>query len=115
MIAVLFEVLLAEGKIEEYLDLASELRCKLIDIEGFISIERFQSISNPDKILSLSFWENEEAVSQWRNNELHRITQQKGRESIFTNYRLRVSVIRRDYGLLERDEAPADSQSFHHS
>ncbi|MFT3919233.1 antibiotic biosynthesis monooxygenase family protein [Cloacibacterium sp.] len=79
------------------------------EISVFISIERFQSLVNPDKILSLSFWENEESVRQWRNATLHRNAQEKGRNSVFENYRLRVATVIRDYRMTEREQAPEDS------
>jgi len=113
MIAVIFEAIPAEGKWEEYINIASKLRSDLEKIDGFVSIERFQSISNPEKILSLSFWKDEESVRQWRNLESHRIAQQQGRNSVFDDYRLRVASVLRDYGMNERAQAPADSKSFH--
>jgi len=113
MIAVIFEVYPQKGKLEDYLDIATSLKSELSKIKGFISIERFQSISNPDKILSLSFWEDEESVNQWRNLELHRDAQYQGRNSIFENYRLRVAGVIRDYGMTERAQAPDDSKACH--
>lgn len=109
MIAVIFEVLPNESKTQEYLDIAATLRPLLENMEGFISIERFQSLTSPGKILSLSFWKDEESIRQWRNLEAHRIAQSKGREYIFTDYRLRIATVNRDYGMTERKEAPADS------
>ena len=106
MIAVIFEVIPnKEGK-AEYLAIAATLREHLTNISGFISIERFQSMSDPDKILSLSFWEDEASVAQWRNFEVHRIAQAKGRDSLFSNYRIRVGSINRDYSLSEREQVP---------
>jgi heme-degrading monooxygenase HmoA len=90
------------------------LRPLLNDIEGFISIERFQSLINPKKILSLSFWRDEEALKNWRQLEPHRDAQSKGRNELFADYRLRIADVIRDYGMLERNEAPKDSQVFHH-
>jgi heme-degrading monooxygenase HmoA len=113
-IAVIFEVLPAPGRKQEYLDIASSLRPELEKIDGFISIERFQSIYNPDKILSLSFWRDEAAIRQWRNLELHREAQAKGRAGIFKDYHLRIAGVIRDYGMFDRDEAPSDSRNFHH-
>lgn len=113
MIAIIFEVEPAEGKRDVYLDIAANLKTHLSEIEGFISVERFQSITNPDKMLSLSFFENEEAVKQWRNLEIHRTAQEAGRAGIFKDYRLRVASIIRDYGLEDRQDAPADSRSAH--
>jgi heme-degrading monooxygenase HmoA len=89
------------------------LRPLLEQIDGFISIERFQSVANPEKILSLSFWRDEAAVRQWRNLEEHRRVQEAGRESIFADYRLRVAEVMRDYGMTERAQAPADSRQTH--
>lgn len=114
MIAVIFEVIPNEGKKEEYLDIAAMLRPKLDKIEGFISIERFQSFSDPNKVLSLSFWRDEESIQQWRNLEMHRYAQSKGRNEIFKDYHLRIADVKRDYGMFERKETPEDSKDFHH-
>lgn len=113
MIAVLFELKVKLGLKDQYLDLAASLRPLLENAEGLISIERFQSLNDPEKLLSLSFWENEEAIKKWRNTELHRLAQQKGRDSIFEHYSLRVAAVIRDYGLEDRDQAPADSIAYH--
>lgn len=113
MIAVIFEVIPNEGKKEEYLDIAAKLRPELDHIEGFISIERFQSISNPEKVLSLSFWKDEESIQQWRNLEMHRHAQAKGRNEVFKDYHLRIATIVRDYGMFDRKETPEDSSQFH--
>jgi heme-degrading monooxygenase HmoA len=113
MVAVIFEALPTKGKWDEYFDIAQELKPELSKIEGFISLERFQSTSNPDKVLSLSFWKNEESVQEWRNIELHRQAQEKGRKIIFDNYRLRVASVIRDYGMTAREQAPKDSQAIH--
>ena len=113
MIAVIFEVIPNEGQKDEYFKIAAALKPALEKIEGFISIERFQSINDPEKILSLSFWKDEESIQQWRGIEMHRWAQSKGRESIFKDYRLRIAVVSRDYGMFDRKEAPPDSKSFH--
>jgi len=113
MIAVIFEVYPAEGKVDEYLDIAAGLKPLLEKIDGFISIERFSSLVNEGKVLSLSFWRDEKAIEEWRNLEAHRLAQEKGREGVFSNYRLRVADVNRDYGMDERDQAPADSTSVH--
>ncbi len=113
MIAVIFEVKPKNNKMDEYLALAAELKQHLKTIDGFISIERFSSLSEEGKLLSLSFWRDEEAVKQWRNLEEHRAMQIKGRESIFDYYRLRVASVERDYTLQEREQAPIDSQKYH--
>ncbi|KQO20458.1 antibiotic biosynthesis monooxygenase [Flavobacterium sp. Leaf82] len=113
MIAVIFEVVPNEGKKEEYLDIAASLRPELDHIEGFISIERFQSFSNPEKVLSLSFWKDEESIQQWRNLEMHRHAQEKGRNEVFKDYHLRIATVVRDYGMFERKETPEDSSSYH--
>ncbi|MDZ7802937.1 antibiotic biosynthesis monooxygenase [Thiohalophilus sp.] len=111
MIAVIFEVIpTADGK-QEYLSIAAQLRKDLKEMPGFISIERFQSLSDDRKILSLSFWEDEEAICRWRNLEQHRIAQGKGRGSLFQDYRIRVGAIVRDYSLDDRTQAPEDSKS----
>ncbi|OGA17895.1 MAG: antibiotic biosynthesis monooxygenase [Betaproteobacteria bacterium RIFCSPLOWO2_12_FULL_63_13] len=113
MIAVIFEVWPAEGRDGEYFDLAGSLRADLESIDGFISIERFESLVTKGKYLSLSFWRDEEAVRAWRNREQHRKAQAKGRGGIFADYRLRVASVVRDYGLKERGDAPGDSRDAH--
>ena len=113
MIAVIFEVIPAAGRKQEYLDLAASLRPALENTDGFISIERFASLTNEGKILSLSIWRDEEAVSRWRRFEDHRLAQAKGRAGIFSDYRLRVAAVIRDYGMFERTGAPADSRAIH--
>jgi heme-degrading monooxygenase HmoA len=114
MIAVIFEVLPAAGRREDYLDLAAELKPQLERIDGFISVERFQSITDPDKMLSLSFWRDEAALAAWRNHAGHRRTQASGRAGIFQDYRLRIAGVVRDYGMNERrEQAPSDSRRAH--
>lgn len=113
MIAVIFEVWPAEGRRQEYLDIAASLRPLLAGIDGFLSIERFESLSEPGKLLSLSFWRDEDAVKAWRNVEAHRMAQAAGRDGIFSDYRLRTAGVIRDYGLAERAEAPDDSRGIH--
>jgi heme-degrading monooxygenase HmoA len=108
MIAVIFEVEPAPGRRQEYLDAAAALRPELEAIDGFISIERFVALAQPEKILSLSFWRDEEAVKRWRTLPAHRAMQAAGRAGIFAGYRLRVAAVVRDYGLHERDEVPQD-------
>ena len=115
MIAVIFEVIPAPGRKQEYLDLAAELRPALEKIDGFISIERFESLTNKGKVLSLSIWRDEEAVKCWRQLEAHRAAQAKGRGGIFTDYRLRVTSVIRDYGMFEREQVPSDSCLIHDS
>lgn len=111
MIAVIFEVRPAEGQREGYLALAASLREELATIDGFVSVERFQSLTEPGKMLSLSFWRDEAALAAWRAREKHRRAQRMGREKMFADYRLRVASVIRDYGLDKRDEAPADSRA----
>lgn len=113
MIAVIFEVWPGEGRAPEYFDLAAALKAELGKMDGFISIERFESLVTKGKYLSLSFWRDEEAVRQWRNLEGHRRAQAKGRDGVFADYRLRVASVMRDYGLHERKEAPEDSRGAH--
>jgi len=113
VIAVIFEVWPAEGRAGEYFDLAASLRSDLERIDGFVSIERFESLVTKGKYLSLSFWRDEEAVRTWRNLQTHRKAQMKGRGGIFADYRLRVASVVRDYGLKERDDAPNDSRNVH--
>jgi heme-degrading monooxygenase HmoA len=109
MIAVIFEVWPAQR--QRYLDIAAELRPLLDGIDGFISIERFESLGENGKLLSLSFWRDEEAVAAWRNIEAHRAAQKEGREEVFRNYRLRIGGIVRDYGMTDRAQAPSDSRA----
>jgi heme-degrading monooxygenase HmoA len=113
MHVVIFEVWPKEEGRQEYLDIAAALRPRLEQIEGFISIERFQSLSEPGKILSLSFWRDDAAIAAWRRVEAHRTAQAKGRDELFRDYRLRIASVIRDYGLNERDEAPKDSRERH--
>jgi heme-degrading monooxygenase HmoA len=113
MIAVIFEVQPSDGRLQQYLDIAADLKPLLAGIDGFISIERFQSLADPGRILSLSFWRDEEAVAQWRRVEAHRSAQAMGRAEVFRDYRLRIASVVRDYGMTARDEAPADSRAFH--
>lgn len=113
MIAVIFEVWPAEGRAQEYLDIAAQLKPQLERIDGFVSVERFESITTPGKYLSLSIWRDEEAVRAWRNVEAHRRAQAHGRAGVFADYRLRVAAIVRDYGMQERAGAPADSAAVH--
>ena len=115
MIAVIFEVIPASGRKQEYLDIAASLRPALEKIDGFISIERFESLTNQGKILSLSIWRDEDAVKRWRQFEGHRLAQAKGRTGVFADYRLRVAEVIRDYGMFERQQAPADSRTIHDS
>ncbi|WP_404934058.1 antibiotic biosynthesis monooxygenase family protein [Nitratireductor sp. L15S-10] len=113
MIAVIFEVEPADGRRDAYLGIAADLRPLLDGIDGFISIERFQSLSDENRILSLSFWRDEEAVRAWRNTEEHRQAQRAGRGGIFAGYRLRIAHVLRDYGMAERAEAPEESRALH--
>jgi heme-degrading monooxygenase HmoA len=113
MIAVIFEVWPGGGRREEYLDIAAELRLLLNEIDGFLSIERFESLAEPGKILSLSFWRDEEAVAAWRQMSAHRAAQTRGRAGIFADYRLRIAGVVRDYGMRSREEAPSDSREHH--
>jgi heme-degrading monooxygenase HmoA len=115
MIAVIFEVEPREGGLETYLDVAAGLRPELDAIDGFVSVERFESMSHPGKYLSLSFWRDEAAIAKWRNRESHRRAQAAGRSGLFSGYRLRIARVVRDYGLENRAEAPADSQAIHRS
>jgi heme-degrading monooxygenase HmoA len=114
MIAVIFELWPAANQQGRYFDLAAELKPQLQVMDGFISIERFQSLAQPDKYLSLSFWRDEAAVQVWRNTQAHREAQAQGRSGVLANYRLRVAQVLRDYGLHERGECPPDSKTFHH-
>ena len=113
MIAVIFEVEPHADQQQAYLDAAAVLRPQLEQVPGFISIERFKSLTTPGKLLSLSFWRDEDAVKVWRNLEAHRAIQAVGRERIFADYRLRVAGVLRDYGMTEREQAPDDSRVAH--
>ena len=113
MIAVIFEVEPTGGRKDEYLDIAAQLRPMLEGIEGFISVERFQSLTDPSKILSLSFFADEDAVRRWRMLSAHRKAQGAGRGGIFNDYRLRIAHVVRDYGMFDRNEAPQDSRQAH--
>ena len=113
MIAVIFEVWPKDGHRDPYLRRAATLKEHLSDIHGFISVERFESLMEPGKLLSLSFWEDEAALEHWRKLPEHRDAQSSGREIHFADYRLRVSGVIRDYGMTNRDEAPADSRALH--
>lgn len=109
MIGVIFEVWPKPEHKNEYLKLAGELKSTLEAISGFISVERFQSLTDGEKLLSISFFDSHEALNEWRNVAEHRIAQNIGRSSYFANYRLRVVNVERDYGMNERDQAPEDS------
>ncbi|MEQ9345197.1 MAG: antibiotic biosynthesis monooxygenase [Thalassospira sp.] len=113
MIAVIFEVTPHPDHYDEYLGTAADLRPILEGMDGFISIERFESLTTDGKVLSLSFWRDEDAVKAWRNVPEHRVAQNEGRNRIFADYRLRVAGVIRDYGMEPRDQAPADSLSHH--
>jgi heme-degrading monooxygenase HmoA len=113
MIAIIFEVTPHPDRKQEYLDIAAGLRPLLEQVDGFISIERFQSLTDENKILSLSIFRDEQAVADWRALQAHRKAQTAGRSGIFTDYRLRVAGVIRDYGMTDREQAPTDSQEIH--
>ncbi len=113
MIAVIFEVVPKADHTEEYFQHAANLKSTLEAMDGFISVERFESVTQPGKFLSLSFWRDENAVTTWRNQMDHRVAQHAGRNEIFADYRLRVATVVRDYGMFSRDEAPDDSRNTH--
>jgi heme-degrading monooxygenase HmoA len=113
MIAVIFEVWPKPEERQTYLDIAAALRPQLEQIDGFISIERFESLTEPGKILSLSFFRDEAAVAAWRNVEEHRRAQGRGRGGVFADYRLRIAGVIRDYGMADRAQAPRDSRAVH--
>jgi heme-degrading monooxygenase HmoA len=113
MIAVIFEVFPATGARDEYLDMAAALKPQLEQADGFISIERFESLYTPGKLLSLQFWRDEESLAKWRNVAEHRSAQVVGRAGLFSDYRLRIAAVIRDYGMNERAEAPPDSRVIH--
>lgn len=113
MIAVIFEVWPADGRRDEYLGIAASLRDELVKIDGFVSVERFESLTEPGKLLSLSVWRDEAALAAWRARPRHRAAQQAGRGGVFRDYRLRVAGVIRDYGMSERGQAPEDSLLAH--
>jgi heme-degrading monooxygenase HmoA len=113
MIAVIFEVWPKADRRQEYLELAAALRSELEAIDGFVSVERFESLSEPGKLLSLSVWRDEAALTAWRNLAAHRAAQSRGRGGIFADYRLRVAGVIRDYGMTVRAAAPEDSRRLH--
>jgi len=113
MIAVIFEFTPAPGRTDEYFALGSALKAEVENCDGFISIERFESVTSPGKFVSLSFWRDEAALQAWRNRQSHRAAQARGRGGVFADYRLRVASVIRDYGMRARDEAPADSRAAH--
>lgn len=112
MIAVIFEVEPKDGHAQRYFDIAAQLKPMLEATDGFLSVERFESLTRPGKFLSLSFWRDEDAVRAWRTHALHRDGQREGREVVFEDYRLRVAAVLRDYGLRERAQAPSDSRAY---
>lgn len=111
MIAVIFEV--EPARPDRYFDIAASLKPELEQMPGFISVERFESLTTPGRYLSLSFWQDEEAVANWRNTSEHRAAQAEGRAGVFADYRLRVAHVLRDYGMTRREEAPKDSRARH--
>lgn len=113
MIAVIFEAWPHEVQYQRYLDLAAELQPVLAELDGFISVERFQSLSEPGKVLSLSFWRDEDAITRWRGLELHRTAQLAGRRQVFDDYHLRIAHVVRDYSLEDRLQVPSDSKHAH--
>ncbi len=113
MIAVIFEVVPVEDRSQAYMDLAGQLLPLLKKVDGFISVERYESLTQPGKILSLSFWRDEHAIAEWRATEHHRQAQTAGRHNIFSDYRLRIGDVIRDYGMTDRQAAPEDSRKFH--
>ncbi len=113
MIAVIFEVIPHPDRKADYLDMAALMRPLVDEIDGFISVERFQSLTNPDKLLSLSFFRDQQAIEDWRRLTKHRAAQSAGRSGMFTNYHLRIADVIRDYGLFDREEAPRDSREKH--
>lgn len=113
MIAVIFEVEPADGRRDEYLEIAAAMRAMLEEVDGFISVERFESLTTPGKLLSLSFFRDEDAVRRWRTLTAHRNVQSRGRGGVFAGYRLRVAEVLRDYGMHDRAQAPSDSREVH--
>lgn len=113
MLAVIFEFEPVVERRQDYLDFAAALAAELEHIDGFISIERFESLSRPGRLVSISYWRDEDAIARWRNLQGHREAQRAGRDGIMADYRLRVASVIRDYGMREREQAPIDSRSVH--
>jgi heme-degrading monooxygenase HmoA len=111
MIAVIFELEPRPGLAPRYFELAAALKAELEAIDGFVSVERFESLTRPGRYLSLSFWRDEDAVRAWRCHGMHRQAQQQGRSEVFADYRLRVASVMRDYGLQQREHVPSDSKA----
>lgn len=111
-IVVLFEVKLTKEGKKRYLELASMLKPLLADFEGFVRAERFVSLGDENKLLSLNVWTDEESLARWRNVAKHRMSQKEGRENLFESYRITVCSSIRSYSDVNRDEAPADSNEF---
>jgi heme-degrading monooxygenase HmoA len=114
MIAIIFEVMPKDGKADRYFELAGQLKTDLVQEDGFLSVERFASLTQPGKYLSLSFWRDEAAVKAWRARAHHRDAQAEGRDDVFASYRIRVAEVMRDYTMIDRAEAPEDSRVAHH-
>ncbi len=108
-IVVLFEVTPTKEGMEKYLELASMLKPMLSGFDGFISAERFQSLNNEGKLLSMNVWENEEAIEKWRNTLSHRMSQLEGKNKLFESYKITVCNTIREYSNTDRKNAPQDS------
>ena len=113
MIAVIFEVMPKSDRKDAYLDMAAKMRPLVDQIDGFISVERLQSLTNPEKLLSLSFFRDEAALDESRTLTAHPSAHKAGREDMFDDYRLKIASVMRDYGLNDRDQAPEDSKALH--
>ncbi len=113
MIAVIAENYLKEGQEQEFLAITASIRPRIETLDGFLSVERFESLSEPGKILSLSFWRDEHALLALRHHKPHRAAEVKGRAEVLKDYRIRVAQVFRDYGMFDREQAPRDSQDFH--
>lgn len=99
MFVVIFELTPKPGCQAPYLDIAADLKPLLADIDGFISVERYQSLTTPEKVLSLSFWRDEQVIQRWRELEKHRDAQKQGRETLFADYKITVAEVARQYGM----------------
>lgn len=113
MIVVMFESRPAPGKAQKYLDMGAALGPQIESFDGFLGIERFQSVTDPGKFLAVSYWRDEAAVERWRNTHVHRMIQANSRVEVFDDYRMRVAAILRNYGMFDREQAPADSRAAH--
>jgi heme-degrading monooxygenase HmoA len=99
MFAVLFEVHPKSDQWDAYLGYAAMLKPELEQIDGFVDNIRYRSLTREGWILSLSNWRDEKALVRWRTRARHHEVQERGRTSVFLDYRLRVGQLTRDTNL----------------